>query len=145
METRKVMKGNHSRKTAAFVRVCSRDKTHRLWTIVGSLIFKINFPLHIYGVISFLNVSKRNDQGSLNFNTNYCKVVEGWIWVLCASSIVSIVVPVSGRSNTFFPYWSVPNFEIILKLLEYNTQNFIKATQSTFSKMKFYAKDNNKT
>lgn len=71
---------------------------------MGSLIFRIDFPLHIYGVTNFLNFSKRNDQRNLNFDINYGKVAEGWIWVLCASSIISVVVLVSGRSNTFFPY-----------------------------------------
>jgi hypothetical protein len=33
METRKVMKGNHSRKTAAFVRVCSKEDFELQWAV----------------------------------------------------------------------------------------------------------------
>lgn len=47
METRKVMKGNHSRKTAAFVRVCSKDKTQQTLNSSGFVhlqVSKLLFP-----------------------------------------------------------------------------------------------------
>lgn len=73
-------------------------------------IFQMIFSSHIYGLTSFLNVFKRNDQRSLNLDTRNGELAEVDVG-LCASPVVSVVVPGSGRPCTFFLSWSVPNFE----------------------------------
>lgn len=77
------MKGNHSRKTAAFVRVCSRDEARRLDTPVSRSIFQINFSLHVHGLTGFLNVTEGSGRRSLDWVTGPREGVEGWVWGVC--------------------------------------------------------------
>lgn len=151
METRKVMKGNHSRKTAAFVRVRAKDKTRRLWTPAGCsiciflnccsqkktsshkaglvLIFQVDFSLHICGLASLLHVFRRSDErsgfGCMSWGGGWDGA--GVFRVGWALWLVHRLQLQTGRPATFCASGEVLNLENKFLLLEYAAQNFIKA------------------